>query len=187
MDPLRPAQTALVSPQAEDAPARGPRRRQVAASDSEKDEPDWPGPFSTARKLVRERQAAVIAREEGSPGESSSGPLVDWSPSRPSDALFGRRPIPTLFEMSVRILVDNAEFVESMEGIPDVVRRRVAAGFAARRKLIPETLSLFFQGCPGEIVLPDCTLVGEAEMTAVMAQTDARRLEVKNKKYDKSN
>lgn len=152
----------------------------MAADDSAGEEPDWPGPFSTARKLVRERGAAAAARGEHLPEDSAPRPVVDWTPSRTLDssALFGRSTIPSLFDMSVRLLVDNAEFVESMEGIPDAVRKRVAAGFCARRKMIPETLSLFFRGSPGEIVLPDCTLVGEAEMTEAMAQTDTQRLEV---------
>ena len=46
--------------------------------------------------------------------------------------------VPTLLELALRLVEEYVEDVESLEGLPDMVRSRVAAHLCKRRKLSPE-------------------------------------------------
>eukprot|EP00850_Spirogloea_muscicola_P000622 SM000002S05702 [mRNA] locus=s2:1777468:1780750:+ [translate_table: standard] len=155
-----------------------------AAPASEERE-EWPGPFSTARRLVAGRAAAAAAREDaalaGRDGqEIKKRPVVAWAPTRGLDDLPRRPPgaLRSLFEMCMALLVTNVDYVESMRGVPDVVRRRLAAALCSRRKMGPKSLALLFEGAPTEVAIPDCSFVTEVELTHAMAQCSTDQLEV---------
>lgn len=138
---------------------------------------DWPGPFSTARKLVENRATAAAARQHASKSETKVS-LVDWHPTRvPSDSSFARKPCPSLQDLCLSVLVNNAENVVSLEGVPESIRARISVSLCERRKMNSKTLSLFFQGAPTEIRVPNCTQVCESEMTEMMRQFSASCLE----------
>ncbi|KAH7435493.1 hypothetical protein KP509_06G067100 [Ceratopteris richardii] len=144
---------------------------------------DWPGPFSTARQLVKNRETAAAARKESAiPGEKSS--LVDWRPSRdPSDTSIFRRKPSSLQDICLGILAKNAESVVSLDGVPDTVRARISAAFCERRTMSATTLSLFFQGMPSEIHCLDCTQICEDKLTELMKQVCPMRLEKLHLEY----
>lgn len=144
----------------------------------------WPGPFSTAIKLVQDRAAAAAARADALANDgkkATAAPIVDWKPSRSlGEMLSGRLcplRIPTLFAMCTRLVTDHVEYVESMDGVPDVVRRNLSALICQRRKMDAPTLKLLIAGASTEISVKDCSLVTEAEMLEALATCELGRLE----------
>lgn len=138
---------------------------------------DWPGPFSTARQLVNNRAIAAAARQNADApvGKVSA---VEWQPTRvPGDATFCRRKCPSLQDLCLGVLANNAEDVVSLEGVPDLLRIRISAAICERRKMTSKVLSLFFQGEPSEVHSLDCTQVCEDELVQMMKLASPGRLE----------
>lgn len=54
-------------------------------------------------------------------------------------------------------LIVSTEIQETLWGLPDTVKSRIAAEACRRRALTPSTLRLFVEHCPTEVCLPDCT------------------------------
>ena len=88
------------------------------------------GPWSSAMQLVEGRAEALAAREAAKleraaqQAEQLKSNVV-WQPSR--DPAQGPRPpqrVPPLVDMCVQLLVDFIEDVESLAGLPDVIRVR---------------------------------------------------------------
>lgn len=155
-----------------DAQAQGQQQPPPAAHE------DWPGPFSTARRLVEGRAAAAAARQHASSSTDAKVPLVDWHPSRPAgDAPFHKRIRSSLQDMCLSILAAHADNIESLEGVPDFLKSRISAAFCGRRKMNSKTASLLFQGEPSEVRIPDCTLISETELTQILAQFSPCRVE----------
>lgn len=139
---------------------------------------DWPGPFSTARQLVNNRAEAAAARQNaGAPGSKVS--LVDWHPSRVhgGECAFTPRKCPSLQDLCLSVLANNAENLVSLEGVPELFRFRISNAFCERRKMSAKLLSLFFQGEPSELHSLDCTQIPEDELTEMMKQISPSRLE----------
>ena len=53
--------------------------------------------------------------------------------SRP--LISSRGPLPSLFDLSLEVLCDYADYIESLVGVPDIVRRKIAIALASRRRL----------------------------------------------------
>eukprot|EP00250_Pteridium_aquilinum_P003116 c13446_g1_i1 orf=355-2820(-) len=165
--------------------ATGRRRgRQLGHVNQDRPEPqlqasqlDWPGPFSTARQLVNNRAMAAAARQSADP-PGNRVPLIDWSPTRVSgDPTFSRRKRPSLQDLCLGVLSNNAENVVSLEGVPELVRLQISSAFCERRKMNFKALSLFFQGEPSELQSLDCTQISEEQLTEMMKQICPSHLE----------
>ncbi|MCO5554982.1 hypothetical protein L7F22_008521 [Adiantum nelumboides] len=166
-------------------PQRNRRRgRQPQQADEHNPQPraqpqevDWPGPFSTARQLVNNRAMAAAARKNAdAPGIKVS--VVDWKPTRVSaDHAFGRRICPSLQDLCLSVLANNADNVVSLQGVPDLFRIRISDAICERRNMSPKVLSLFFQEGPSEIHSLDCTQVCEDDLVEMMRQICPGRLE----------
>ncbi|KAK9794646.1 hypothetical protein WJX73_008709 [Symbiochloris irregularis] len=141
------------------------------------------GPWSSARQLVEAREQAKASRADRQKSKAAAGvPVspakVSWSPSRdPKQAQPGPERVAPLTGMLLRLLTDHIQDVESLWGLPDVLRVKLAAAVAERRKLTPEAARLFSEGLPGEVVLPDCTQLEEPHMSALLSECASHRLE----------
>ena len=85
------------------------------------------GPWSSAIQLVEARAAAAAAREdkilEAARGELEAKDSVAWAPSR--DVALGPRKacrVDPLFSLSLSLIVDYLEDVETLEGLPDAIK-----------------------------------------------------------------
>ncbi|KAH9321108.1 hypothetical protein KI387_015747, partial [Taxus chinensis] len=138
---------------------------------------DWPGPFSTARRLVEERAAALAARQKKLAESGKSASLIEWVPTREKDFSIQTVP-PPLDELCLNVLCKHVEFIESLEGIPDTTKNKICRAFCASRMVTSQILRLFITGSQTEICVPDCSLVSEADLTELMAQCSTTNLEV---------
>lgn len=144
---------------------------------SDEEKRDWPGPFSTARRLVEERAAVLAARKEKLAGSGKSASLIEWEPMRDKDFKTHTLP-PPLEELCLGVLCKHVEFIESLEGIPDATKKKICRAFCASRKVTAQVLRLFITGSQTEISVPDCSLVSEIELNELMAQCSTTNLEV---------
>ena len=87
------------------------------------------GPWSSAVELVEARAAAMAARQGRLSDAAKAGigmiadDSVTWSPKR--DLALGPRPaetVPPLFQACLTLLVDYIEDVESLLGLPDIIK-----------------------------------------------------------------
>jgi hypothetical protein len=151
------------------------------------------GPWASATQLAgarpsqrraREAKLAAAARAEA---DAAAAAAPAWAP--PRDPALGRRAggpgagPPTLQALALRLAAEHIEAVESLFGLPDVVRARLAAAAAEARALSPAAARLFASGSPAELVLPDCARLEEADLRAALieAATPAlARIELKS-------
>ncbi|KAK9840274.1 hypothetical protein WJX74_006585 [Apatococcus lobatus] len=140
------------------------------------------GPWSSAIQLVEARAAAAAAREdkilEAARGQLEAQEAVAWAPAR--DVALGPRKacrVDPLFSLSLSLIVDYLEDVETLVGLPDAIKVRLAAAAAKQRKLSPEVARLFTEGGPGEVNLPDCTQLDPETLAPLLIQAASPRLE----------
>ena len=94
---------------------------------------------------------------------------MPWEPSR-NPALGPRpsAPVPSLFSVAVKLLVQHIAAVSSLWGVPDSIRSQLAAAVCAQRKLSPEVALLFGQDTPTELVIPDCSQLDAKAMSGLL-------------------
>lgn len=136
------------------------------------------GPWSSAVELANAREAALNARQVKLQGAADRRRQVVWTPRH--DVRLGPRPrcnVPLLFDLALDLVVEYAEDVESLWGLPEVVRTRVAAAVCRARRLSPSVARLFVTHAPEEVCLPDCALLGPAELEELLVEAATPRLE----------
>ncbi|KAJ6698988.1 hypothetical protein OIU79_012293 [Salix purpurea] len=139
---------------------------------------DWPGPFSTAMKIIRDRANKLNLQQGGSNSEKEKPVPIAWIPktdraSKPSKGL-----VPSLQELCMKILVKNADAIASLEHVPDALRHRFCQLLCDSRKMNARILALLVHGSPMEIRIRDCSWLAEEEFTKVFGVCDSLNLTV---------
>ncbi|KAG1334288.1 putative DNA repair protein rhp7 [Cocos nucifera] len=144
------------------------------------DDEDWPGPFSTAMKIIEERAERLKARELrfSSTKNNSTEVGIQWMPSKDKKCKTMGGPIPLLKDLCLKVLSDNAEEIESLEGIPDVIKHKLILMLCSSRKMSARILGLLMSGTPTEIHLSDCSWATEAEFEGFLIQCNTDSLKV---------
>lgn len=173
----RASHFAHFNPEEGDPSSSQQRSQPNATVGNDEERRDWPGPFSTARRLVEERATALAARQEKLSGNDNPASLVEWKPSRDKDFVTQVIP-PLLYDLCLHLLCKHVEHIETLEGIPDSAKNRICNSFCALRKLTPRTLGLFITGSPTQICIPDCSLIPEEDLTKLIAECSTTNLEV---------
>nr|KYP57841.1 DNA repair protein rhp7 [Cajanus cajan] len=122
-------------------------------------------PFSIALKAIRERATkkgwdAWVFNSENRPGEKK------------------RVLVPSLQELCLGILADNADAMVSLEGVPDELRHKLCKLLCDSRKMNSRFLELLLSGSPSEIRLKDCSWLTEEQFAKSFQMCDTGRLEV---------
>ncbi|KAK9811364.1 hypothetical protein WJX72_002569 [[Myrmecia] bisecta] len=139
------------------------------------------GPWSSARQLVEARAAAAAARTDkilDTARAAEPEDTVRWTPAR--DVKQGERPayrVMPLQHACVELLVEYIEDVESLWGLPDSIKVRLAAAVCHQRKLEPEVVHLFTEGAPTEVCLPGCTALDQDALSAALTDCATPKLE----------
>lgn len=140
---------------------------------------DWPGPFSTAMKIVRDREKKLSGGQRiGSldPKKKSNSSIL-WIP-RKGQRQGPKLIIPSLKELSMKILVQNADAITSLEHVPDALRHKLSFMLCDSRQMNSHFLNLLFSGSPTEIRLRDCSWLTEQEFTKAFVSCDTKNLTV---------
>lgn len=122
---------------------------------------DWPGPFSTAMKIIQDREKNMnVQTERGCVQKSTVAPLV-WTPKKDTQPNQRRKIVPSLRDLCMAILVKNADGITSLDCIPDVLRHKLCHLLCDSRKMNCHFLGLLTSGSPTEIRLRDCSWLTE--------------------------
>lgn len=131
-----------------------------------------PTPFSEAIKAIQERIAK--SKKKGVVKES-----FIWVPKRNGEDLVkGRFRVPSLQEMSLKILANHADGMVSLDGVSDELKQRLSALVCDSRKMNCRFLELLLSGFPTHIRLKDCSWLTEEEFTKCFGMLDTSILEV---------
>ncbi|GLI64150.1 hypothetical protein VaNZ11_007335 [Volvox africanus] len=142
------------------------------------------GPWSSAMELVNAREKAQHDRQaklQGIKGATEEGHLEDeaeWQPRR--DPALGPHPqesVRSLFDTCLDVLTTYVDCVESLWGVPDVIKVRLATSVCSHRKMSPEVARLFAVGSPAEMQLPDCTQLDSVVLREIIQQVATERLQ----------
>ncbi|KAK8706930.1 hypothetical protein V6N13_058002 [Hibiscus sabdariffa] len=139
---------------------------------------DWPGPFSTAMKIIRDRAANLNVRQ----GSSSSGQVpsvkIKWVPQKGKGKDGSKRLPPSLLDLSLRVLVDNADAIASLDHVPDALRHKLCQMLCDSRRMDSNLLDLLLSGSPTEIRLKECSWLTEDQFIECFEKCDTSNLTV---------
>jgi DNA repair protein RAD7 len=144
-------------------------------AEAEREFEDWPGPFSTAMKIIKDR-ATKNQRVGSSYLDKSKVASVTWVPrdsqNRP------KRPVPSLKELSLKILAKNADEIKSLENIPDALKHKLSHLLCDSRRMNNHSFELLVHGSPREVRLRDCSWLTEEQFTKSFQKCDTSNLMV---------
>ena len=191
---------APAAPPAPAQPARDPRMQGFriggqAETAAERGE-GWCGPWSTATRLIEQREAARLEREQNLPDGQELAPLQRWEPRRDPTRAPPRKTtnsftynkkalisgqardnsgVPALQDLCVSFLVKHIDAVESFGVLSGGVQHAIAAGLCAERKLDDTALELLTQADASvtELVVPDCSHVSEEALVSALTRLTA--------------
>ncbi|KAK4338597.1 hypothetical protein RND71_043084 [Anisodus tanguticus] len=150
-----------------DAPPEGSstQEKKLPTLETVKDLGNSPDPFSTALKRIRER----IPKRKGEK-------LVRWEASQHPEKKEFPRVIPSLLDLSLKALAENAVAIVSLQGVPDMLRRRLTELLCNYRKMSSHMLDLLVQGSPTQIRIKDCSWLTEKQFCDSFRDFDRRNL-----------
>ncbi|KAK7363300.1 hypothetical protein VNO77_05436 [Canavalia gladiata] len=122
-------------------------------------------PFAVAMKAIKDREKK----------SAQKGSSVTWVSKRNQGAKFSA---PSLQELCLKILANNADAIVSLEGIPDELRHRLSQLLCDSRKMNSHFFGLLISGSPTEIRLKDCSWLTEEQFMQSFKMCDPSRLEV---------
>ncbi|KAJ6799184.1 DNA repair protein rhp7 isoform X1 [Iris pallida] len=117
-------------------------------------------PFADAMKVVEKR-----------------GKEIRWEPAGRKDGGNSRR-VPSLKDLSMTVLVENAEEIESLEGIPDMLKETLVSMLFSKRKMSMHVLGIYLAGSPVKVQLSDCSWAAEEEFIAFLGGLNCAPLSV---------
>ncbi|KAJ9183745.1 hypothetical protein P3X46_007557 [Hevea brasiliensis] len=140
---------------------------------------DWPGPFSTAMKIIRDRTNKHNSQQCPSTLEKAKSMPITWIPRNSQGSNRSRAfVVPSLQELCMNVLVKNYEAVTSLEHIPDALRHRLCRLLCDCRKMNCHFLDLLVRGSPTEIRVKDCSWLTEEEFVKCFEDCDTSNLTV---------
>lgn len=139
---------------------------------------DWPGPFSTAMKIIRDRANRLNLQQRGSISEKEKHVPITWMPKTDRACKPSKGLVPSLQELCMKILVKNADAIASLEHVPDALRHRLCQLLCDSRRMNAHFLALLVRGSPMEIRIRDCSWLAEEEFTKIFEVCDSHNLTV---------
>ncbi|KAI3709709.1 hypothetical protein L2E82_39475 [Cichorium intybus] len=150
----------------------------VDEDEQTKDVEDWPGPFSTAMKIIKDRASNTGQLNTLTSEKSQSLPLI-WVPKvkQQQHDLVKKVP-PSLQELCMSIMAENVDAITSLESVPDVIRHKLTQLLCDCRKMNHHFFNLLANGSPCEIRVRDCSWLSEEQLTKTFEKTDTSKLTV---------
>ncbi|XP_058185738.1 uncharacterized protein LOC131302963 isoform X1 [Rhododendron vialii] len=140
---------------------------QTVLEEADKNVENFVGPFSAAMRLVKDRNL-----------KSTSEQLINWKPSEGFDRNIVMPLVPSLLDLSMKVLAKNAEAIVSLEYVPDALKHRLADMLCDYRKMNARALDLLMQGSPTEIRIKDCSWLTDEHFTKIFGTFDSKSLKV---------
>ncbi|KAL7091872.1 hypothetical protein ACP275_12G130400 [Erythranthe tilingii] len=132
---------------------------------------DWPGPFSTAIKIIND------GKRRGASTDKSGAVELKWIPKM-QELRKSQKQVPSLQELCLSILAKNADAITSLDFVPDVLRHKICWFLCDNRKMDSHFLELLVHGSPTEIRVRDCSWLSEELFTKTFEGCNASKLTV---------
>lgn len=137
---------------------------------------DWTGPFSSALKIIRDRVKNMARQKIATPKKKESVPL--WVPKENKERERMKKVAPSLQDLCIEIMVENADAITSLESVPDELRHKLSHLLCKSRKMNHHFLDLLASGSPSEIRVRDCSWLNEDQLTKTLEKADTSKLTV---------
>ncbi|KAL2327271.1 hypothetical protein Fmac_020698 [Flemingia macrophylla] len=135
---------------------------------------DWPGPFSTAMKIIRDRGTKL--QNAATSSQANLCESIAWVPKTKKGNVGVS--VPSLQDMCLDILAKNVDAIASLDSVPDALRHRLSQLLCDSRRINGHFLELLVRGTPTEIRLRDCSWLTEERFTECFRMCDTRNLVV---------
>ncbi|KAM3214068.1 hypothetical protein ACQJBY_066472 [Aegilops geniculata] len=146
--------------------------------ESAADAQDWPGPYSTALRIMDDRDAKLRARElnPSSKLANDADNVILWTPLENKKAPL--RPVPSLASLCMQTLASHAEGIESLGGIPEELKHKLLTELCCSRKMNTHLLTEILCDNPVALQLRECSWLNEDDFEAVFGKCMTESLEV---------
>ncbi|KAK1288688.1 hypothetical protein QJS10_CPB19g01879 [Acorus calamus] len=134
--------------------------------EEEEEEKDWPGPFSTVERIMEDQELLKAKGLSLGPKRDDQVMKINWSPSSASRV---RRTAPSLLSLSMRVLANNAGEIETLRGVPDVMRHKLSQLLCRSRRMDCRFLRLLFEDRPSEVRVEDSSWVSEEQLYDILS------------------
>ncbi|KAI3447203.1 hypothetical protein Pfo_003868 [Paulownia fortunei] len=151
--------------------------REIPLPEADSGIEDWPGPFSTARKIIMDRQINKNGERHGASTDKSEAVKLKWIPKR-QEPCKCQKQVPSLQELCLSILSKNADAITSLDFVPDVLRHKICWFLCDSRRMDGHFLELLVHGSPTEIRIRDCSWLSEELFTKIFEGCNASKLTV---------
>ncbi|KAL0315831.1 UNVERIFIED_CONTAM: hypothetical protein Sradi_5461300 [Sesamum radiatum] len=138
---------------------------------------DWPGPFSTAMKIIKDREKNNKGERHGASTVKSDAVELKWIP-KSQESRRCQKQVPSLQELCLLILSKNADAISSLEFVPDVLRHKICWFLCDSRRMDGHFLELLVHGSPTEIRIRDCSWLSEELFTKTFEGCNTSKLTV---------
>ncbi|CAJ1975754.1 unnamed protein product [Sphenostylis stenocarpa] len=133
----------------------------------------WPGPFSTAMKIIRGRGTNL--QKDQTSSQTNLCESIKWVPKTKKGNV-GDCSVTSLQDMCLQILVKNVDAIASLENVPDALRHRLSQLLCDSRKINSHFLELLVGGTPSDIRLRDCSWLTEEQFIECFQNCDTENL-----------
>lgn len=150
---------------------------QRSPKEGDKENEDWPGPFSTAMKIIKDREKRLNSQPSSS-SQTNRTPHKIWSPKEDKSSKCPMRSAPLLLDMCLEVLSHNCDAIISLERIPDALRHKLSQLLCDSRRMNGHSLELLVSGSPSEVCVRDCSWLTEEEFARIFKLCDTNILTV---------
>lgn len=129
---------------------------------------NFPGPFSDALKMVRERTSKVAAQK-----------LIEWRPLvKNQEESITAGFVPSLLDLSLKALAKSAEGIVSLGQVPDCLRWRLTNILCDIGGMNACFFNLLMEGFPTEVRIKNCSWLTEEQFQLTIAKWQTKDLRV---------
>ncbi|KAL8480036.1 hypothetical protein ACS0TY_026823 [Phlomoides rotata] len=138
---------------------------------------DWPGPFSTAMKIIKDREGNRNGKRHSASTDKSETVELKWTPKN-QESCKNQKQVPSLIDLCLSVISKNADAVTSLDFIPDALRHKICCFLCDSRRMDCHFLELLVHGTPTEIRVRDCSWLSEELFTKTFKDCNASKLMV---------
>lgn len=138
---------------------------------------DWPGPFSTAMKIIKDRETNRNGEKRGVSTDKSAVGLK-WIPKSQESCKHPKQ-VPSLQSICLSVLAENADAITSLDFVPDALRHKICWFLCDSRRMDAHFLELLVHGTPTEIRIRDCSWLSEELFDKIFKGCNTSKLTVR--------
>ncbi|XP_073289838.1 uncharacterized protein [Primulina huaijiensis] len=153
-------------------------RRQIPLPEADSGTDDWPGPFSTAMKIIKDRRTKKKEGQHVTSTDKSESAELTWVPRKLENFICQKKWAPSLQDLCLPILAKNADAITSLECVPDVLRHKICWFLCDHRQMDSHFLELLVRESPTEICIKDCSWLSEELFIKIFESFNTSKLMV---------